>query len=45
MRDREWSVPALLLIYAGLFGILALIVGDGITQVTMASEEATRRAQ
>ena len=45
MRDREWSVPALLLIYAGLFGILALIVGYGLTKVTVASEEATRRAQ
>src|SRR5215218_4059330 len=45
MRDRKWSVPALLLIYAGLFGILALIIGYGFTKVTMASEEATRRAQ
>src|SRR5215203_3432688 len=45
MREREWSVPALLLIYAGLFGILALIVGYGVTRVTMASEEANRRAQ
>jgi hypothetical protein len=45
MRDRNWSVPALIFIYASVFGVLALVVGYGFTKVTMASEEAARRSE
>ena len=45
MPDREWSTPALLLVYVSVLGILALVVGYGLTKVTMASDEAARRAE
>jgi hypothetical protein len=45
MRDRKGSIPELLLIYAGVLGVLALVVGYGFTKVTVASEEAARRSE
>src|SRR4051794_12540607 len=45
MRDRDWGASALILIYASVFGVLALVAGYGFTKVTMASEEAARRSE
>ena len=39
------GVPALLVIYVGVFGVLALLAGFIFTKATIASEEADGRAE
>ena len=45
MRDRDWGIPALLLIYATVIGIPVLAVVYGVTRITVASELSNERAE